>query len=66
MAQCLMLYLFSHPTIDAKTAVLQLGTTYNTANKLLKDLEALDILQEATGFSRNRFFVLYRYLILFK
>jgi Fic family protein len=66
MAQRLMLYLFSHPTIDAKTAVQQLGTTYNTANELLKDLETLDILQETTGFSRNRFFVLYRYLILFK
>ncbi len=66
MAQRLMLYLFSHPTVDTKTAIKQLGITYNTANKLLKDLESLDVLQETTGFSRNRFFVLYRYLILFK
>jgi len=66
MAQELLLYLFSHPTIDAKTVEQKLNITYNTANKLLKDLEALDILQETTGFSRNRFFVLYRYLALFK
>lgn len=66
MAQNLLLYLFSHPTVDAKTIQDKLGVTYNTANKLLKDLEGLEILQETTGFSRNRFFVLYKYLNLFK
>lgn len=66
MAQQLLLYLFSHPTVDAKIAQRELNITYNTANKLLKDLEELDILQETTGFSRNRLFVLHKYLVLFK
>ena len=66
MAQKLLLYLFSQPTTDVGTIVDVLHITYNTANRLLKDLEKLGILEENTGFSRNRFFVLYQYLNLFK
>lgn len=66
MAQELLSFLFSLPSIDAKTAMKKLGITYNTANKLLEDLEKIGILEEITGFSRNRLFILYEYVDLFK
>jgi Fic family protein len=66
MAQELLSFLFSHPSIDAKIAMKKLNITYNTANKLLEGLEKIGILEEITGFSRNRLFRLYEYVDLFK
>jgi len=66
MAQELLSFLFSRPSVDAKIAMKQLNITYNTANKLLEGLEKIGILEEITGFSRNRLFRLYEYVDLFK
>ena len=44
----------------------KLNINYPTANRLLKSLTELGILKEITGYSRNRFFVLEKYLNLFR
>jgi len=65
-ARELLIHLFSNPTMDAKKVMNKLNITYNTANKLLEELERIGILKEITGFSRNRLFTLHEYLDLFK
>lgn len=65
-AQRLLLFMFSRPVVNAKTAEKELEISFNSANRLLKALVDLKVINEMTGFSRNRLFVLYEYLDLFK
>ncbi|MCK4744925.1 Fic family protein [Candidatus Parcubacteria bacterium] len=64
-AQELILFMFSEPIINIKNAEKILNISFSSANRLLKSLVRLDILKEITGFSRNRLFVLEKYLDLF-
>ncbi len=65
-AQKLLLFMFSHPIVNTKTVAKELQISFNSANRLLKSLVDLRILKEATRFSRNRLFILDKYLNLFK
>ena len=62
----LLLELFSNPIADINKMKEKLGVAYNTANNLVNLFIKNNFLKEVTGHSRNRFFVLWEYLNLFK
>ncbi len=64
-AKKLLNYMFSKPIINNKEIMEKLNTSFNSANRLIKSLVDLNLLDEITGFSRNRLFVLWKYLDLF-
>ena len=64
-ARKLLLFLFSQPIVDVSVVAKYLGAKYNAANNLIKDFVHLDILEESTGFSRNRLFAMNTYIQLF-
>jgi len=66
LAQDFLLHLYSAPIISPREAEQKLGVTAATANRLIDELEKLEILREMTGFSRNRLFVLDEYLNIFR
>ena len=66
LANEVLLFLFSQPAVNSKMIMNKFKITFNTANSLLNNLESLKILQEVTGFSRNRLFVAQAYLNIFK
>ncbi|HWB91267.1 MAG TPA: helix-turn-helix domain-containing protein [Puia sp.] len=61
----LLNYLYSKPVITAADVVESLKVTKPTANTLVKDFTTLGILNEQTGFRRNRVFIFTEYLSLF-
>ncbi len=65
-AQKLINYMFSRPIVNSKSVQENLKIGLNTSNRLLKSLMDLQILEEITGYSRNRLYVLRDYLNLFK
>lgn len=65
-AQRLLLYMFSRPVVNNKIVERELRISFNSANRLIKSLTDLGLLEEITGYSRNRLFVLKEYLDLFK
>lgn len=65
-AQKLINLMYSLPIVSVKSLEKGLDTNYPTANRLLQALTDLGILKEITGFSRNRLFVLEKYLNLFR
>ena len=65
-ANRLLQYMFAQPIVNAKSATKELGMAFSSANLLLKSLTELGILKEVTGYSRNRLFVLEKYLNLFR
>ncbi len=65
-AQKLLLFMFSRPIVNNKTVEKELNISFNSANRLIKSLIDLGILNEITGYSRNRLFMLKEYLDLFK
>ena len=58
--------MYSKPKMNVNEIAESLHVSYVTANDLVKNLEKLDLLKEATGYSRNRIYVLHEYLGLFK
>ena len=64
-ARKLLNYLFSKPITNNKEIMKKLSISFNSANRLIKSLVELDLLSEVTGHSRNRLFVLRKYLDLF-
>lgn len=65
-AQQLILYLYGTPTITVNRAMELLGIKYVPANSLIATLVGMDVLQEVTGFQRNRIFILRRYIDIFR
>ena len=62
----LLLYMFSKPILSIKQVKEQLNVAYNTANSLMGKFQKTGLVKEMTGCSRNRLFVLWEYLDLFK
>ena len=65
-AQKLLLFMYATPIVNVKLVEMGLDMGFSSANRLLKSLTELGILKEVTGFSRNRLFVLEKYLNLFR
>ncbi len=64
-AQKLLQRMYATPIITARSVEKELDISFSSANRLLKSLTELGILKETTGYSRNRLFVLEKYLNLF-
>ncbi|MCP5408350.1 MAG: Fic family protein [Chromatiaceae bacterium] len=64
-AQQLILHLYGNPTISVNDTMELLGIKYVAANGLIASLVEAGVLQEITGFQRNRIFVLRRYIDIF-
>ena len=65
-AQKLLQLMYATPIVNVKLVEQELGISFSSANRLLKSLTELGILKETTGYSRNRLFVLEKYLNLFR
>jgi predicted transcriptional regulator len=52
--------------VDAAEVAKILAVNISTANWLIQDFEKLGILNEKTGFKRNRIFIFKQYLNLFE
>jgi Fic family protein len=64
-AKSLLMHLYQNPMISVNDAAEVLGGSHQAANSLVKQLEALGILREATGYGRNRLYLFDRYFSLF-
>jgi Fic family protein len=64
-AQQLIRHLYGTPTITVNKAMELLGINYVPANSLIAALVEMGVLQEVTGFQRNRIFILRRYIDIF-
>ena len=65
-AQKLLQRMYATPIVNARTVEKELDISFSSANRLLKSLTELGVLKETTGYSRNRLFVLEKYLNLFR
>ena len=65
-AQKLLRFMYAEPITNVNRVVEKLNMNYPTTNRLLKSLTELGVLTETTGHSRNRLFVLEKYLNLFR
>lgn len=65
-AKKLLLHLFSQPIVTVNDVSKMLNIQFKAANNLTNDLVKLNILEEKTGFSRNRLFEMKDYVLLFK
>ena len=65
-AKSLMNYLFRKPVVNGQDVQDELKISSPTANSLLSDFERLSILNEKTGWKRNREFEFTEYLNLFR
>ncbi|MCH7769833.1 MAG: Fic family protein [Bacteroidetes bacterium] len=65
-AKRLIKYLYRKPVVTAQDVLNELKVSLPTANSLLSDFENLKILNEKTGWKRNREFEFTEYLNLFK
>ena len=65
-AQKLLQLMYRTPIVSTRWVEKELNISFSSANRLLKSLTELGILKETTGHSRNRLFVLEKYLNLFR
>lgn len=65
-AQKLLRFMYATPIVNVRSVEKELGISFSSANRLLKSLTELEILRETTDHSRNRLFVLEKYLNLFR
>jgi Fic family protein len=59
-------FLYKNPITTINDINKEIGFETTTANRLIKDFQALEILKEFTGYKRNRMFAFSEYLELFK
>ena len=64
-ARKLIEFLYKKPIIKVKDVEQHLGLSRQASNNLVKDFQNLDILQELTGFKRNKIYTFISYLDLF-
>ena len=64
-AQTLVRYLYGTPAITVSMTEKILGINNNSARNLITTLETIGVLEETTGFKRNRLFIFKRYLDVF-
>lgn len=65
-AQKLLRCMYATPIVNVRSVEKELGISFSSANRLLKSLAELGVLKETTEYSRNRLFVLEKYLNLFR
>ena len=65
-AQKLLQRMYATPIVNVRSVEKELDISFSSANRLLKSLTELSVLKETTGHSRNRLFVLEKYLNLFR
>ena len=65
-AQKLLQHMYATPIITVRSVEKALDISFSSANRLLKSLTELGVLKETTSHSRNRLFVLEKYLNLFR
>ena len=65
-AQKLLQRMYATPIVNVRSVEKELNISFSSANRLLKSLTALGVLKETPGHSRNRLFVLEKYLNLFR
>ena len=65
-ARRLILYLYEQPAVSVDGVMKSLGINKNPARGLIKTMEDQNILEEVTGFGRNRIFVFRKYLDVFQ
>jgi Fic family protein len=66
LAKAFLLQLYSSPIVSPREAEQKLGVTAATTNRLISELEKLGVLQEMTGYARNRLYALHEYLEIFR
>jgi Fic family protein len=64
-AKKLLMHLYQSPVVNIRQVEDLLDINYARANSLVTRLVSMSILQETTGFSRNRIFVFRRYVDIF-
>jgi Fic family protein len=65
-AQQFLLYLFGQPIIDSEDVSKAMKINVSTGLRLINDFMELNILEETTGFKRNRIFMFKEYIRLFE
>ncbi len=66
IGQKLLVELYSNPILSVNKVAELLGITHQSANALVKRFVNSDILEEVTGFRRNRLFIFSEYLDIFR
>ena len=64
-ARALLMYLYQRPVVSGKEVAQMLDVTPRAANGLIRQFVDLGVLEEVTGFQRNRLFFFRRYIKLF-
>lgn len=65
-AKRLIKALYSQPIVDVGQVEKMLDVHNSTANRMIRDIQELGILEELTGFKRNRIFAFKEYINLFR
>ena len=65
-ARRLLQLMYATPIVNVRLVEKELNISFSSANRLLKSLTELGVLKETTSYSRNRLFVLEKYLNLFR
>ena len=65
-AHKLLHLMYTTPIVNVRSVANRLDMDFSSVNRLLKSMTEIGVLNEMTGHSRNRLFVLEKYLNLFR